>query len=325
MNLNQETFYCSVEEIHWGRRLDLFLAQMTGMSRSRIQGLLAQGHVSQEGVVLSDASLKVRSGQIFVVRCPEPRSLVLTPEPMKLNIVFEDEHLVVINKPPHLVVHPGPGHETGTLVHGLLALCGETLSGIGGVKRPGIVHRLDQGTSGLMVVAKDDVTHQGLSAQFSDKTLFRVYHAFVWGVPCPYEGTISLPIGRHPRHRQKQAIVARGKPSVTHYRVLKVLEGGWISQVNCRLETGRTHQIRVHLQSLNHGLLGDPLYGRMPGNLPIALKEFMKTWPFNRPALHAQELSFTHPFSGETMHFTTSLPGDLESIYRVCQSLKQRM
>ncbi len=287
----------------------------------RIQKLLVQGHVWQGETCVRNNSKHVLLGQIFHLHVPEPAPLTLVPELMNLSIVYEDALLLVLDKPPHLVVHPGPGHSTGTLVHGLLAHCGETLSSIGGVRRPGIVHRLDKGTSGLMVVAKNDKAHHFLSQQFTDKTLCRRYKAFVWGVPQPIDGTINRPLGRHPIHRQKQCVLQRGHHAVTHYRTVRTFFNGLLSQVECRLETGRTHQIRVHFQSIHHSLLGDSLYGKTPSRLPTSLKDFLQSWPAERTALHACSLSFIHPQTNAHCSFESTPPEDfLRLEHFLCQN-----
>lgn len=305
-----------------GNRLDRFLSLVSGLSRARVQSLLRHHCVTDNQCIVTNAAQKVKKDQVYHMFCPAPEALTLQPEKIDFEVIYEDCDLLVLNKPAHLVVHPGPGHASGTLVHGLLEYCGKSLSGIGGVKRPGIVHRLDKGTSGLLVVAKNDIAHQGLSAQFASKTLFRIYHAVVWGVPRPLEGTIRLPLGRHPLHRQKQAVLSQGREAVTHYRALRVFGESLLSIVRCRLETGRTHQIRVHLQASHTPLVGDPLYGRAPARLGQELKQFLKEeWPSGRPALHAQELCFQHPVSGISLQFKAPLPADMQALIAFCQTL----
>jgi 23S rRNA pseudouridine1911/1915/1917 synthase len=319
---SSEILTVEIDDSQVGQRLDQALAFLTGISRTRIQALLTEGMVSYQNQVCTSPSLRVHSGDMVQLTIPEAQELHLVPQDdVPFQVIFEDDHLVVVDKPAGVVVHPGPGHAQGTLVHGLLARCGETLSGIGGMKRPGIVHRLDKGTSGLLVVAKNDEAHLGLSQQFADKSLFRVYQAFVWGMPKPTEGLVNLPLGRHPAHRQKQAVVPRGREAVTHYRVLKIYGGGLVSLIECRLETGRTHQIRVHMQAIRHPVLGDPLYGKAPARLPEALSLYLKDWTQDRQALHAQELSFVHPASGEQMDFQSSIPQDLQSLKQVLETL----
>jgi len=255
--------------------------------------------------VTSNKTDVARGDQIEIILPPpvpaEPRAQAIA-----LKIVFEDEHMLVIDKPAGLVVHPAPGSPDGTLVNALLAHCSETLSGIGGVARPGIVHRLDKDTSGLMVVAKHDRAHQGLSAQLLDRSLGRTYLAFVWGTPTPRAGKIDAPIGRHPVDRKKMAVVKSGRSAVTHYEVLEILDGA--SLVKCKLETGRTHQIRVHLSHIGHPLVGDPVYGkgRRPPPIPLA-----------RQALHATEIRFIHPVTGKPMTFHSDLPPDLSALQSV--------
>ena len=242
-----------------------------------------------------------------------------TPEAqaIPLEILHEDEALIVVDKPAGLVVHPAPGNPDRTLVNALIAHCGPSLVGVGGVRRPGIVHRLDKDTSGLMVAAKTDAAHQGLVAQFAERRIGRQYACLVWGLIEPAEGRIAGNIGRSPRNRKKMAVLSRGgRPAVTHYRRLAVGASGAVSRLVCRLETGRTHQIRVHLSHAGHGLLGDPLYGRESASrraaLPAAARQALAR--LGRQALHAESLAFRHPTSGEEMAFTSTLPRDLRDL-----------
>ena len=250
--------------------------------------------------------------QVFFLACPE---IKLTPENIPLDIIFEDEHMLVINKPVGLVVHPGAGNHTGTIVNALLHHCAESLSGIGGVMRPGIVHRLDKDTSGLMVVAKSDNAHQGLAAQLEDRSLSRIYEDLVLGIPIPIKGTIDLPIGRDPRNRLRMSIKGRdGKAARTHYRILKTYRDA-CALVECRLESGRTHQIRVHMAHIHCPLLGDPAYGKSGGfktaNSDSEMKLKAALSRFNRQALHAKSLGFKHPVTKAEMYFETDLPADM--------------
>ncbi|HYE00706.1 MAG TPA: RluA family pseudouridine synthase [Alphaproteobacteria bacterium] len=297
-------------------RLDKALAAaLPALSRSRLQALIAAGHVRSGGRTITDASGRVKPGETFEVALPPPELAAPRPQPMDLAIVYEDAALLVVDKPAGLVVHPAAGNPDGTLVNGLLAHCGASLSGIGGVARPGIVHRLDKDTSGLMVVAKSDAAHHGLAAQFADRTLSRTYQAVVWGLPNPTAGEVDAPIGRDPRDRQRMAVVARGgKHAVTRYRTLQ-RAGGRACLVECRLLTGRTHQIRVHLGHIGHPLVGDPLYGRrrIPGGIkddPAATA----VAAFPRQALHAVALTFRHPLTGETLQFASPLPQDITDL-----------
>ena len=299
-------------------RLDRALAELAaslgdagqGLSRARVQALIKQGAVYGEGEVkASQPSAIVKAGAVYHITLPEPVPAKPMAEAIDLPIVYEDADVIVIDKPAGMVVHPAAGNYQGTLVNALLAHCGASLSGIGGVARPGIVHRLDKDTSGLMVVAKHDAAHQGLSRQFADRTLSRVYQAVVWGVPHPTKGSIEGAIGRHPRNRQKMAVVARGgKAALTHYVLMQAF-GTLASLVECRLATGRTHQIRVHMAHIRHPLVGDPLYGgRQPRGGPALLREFL------RQALHAAELKFIHPISGKSMVFKAKMPDDLRRL-----------
>lgn len=311
------TFHVLPEQAN--QRLDKFLvASLPDLTRTRLQCLLEQGNVLLANTTtLLSASRKVKENETYIVHIPEAQEALPTPQHILLKVVFEDSDLLIIDKAAGMVVHPAPGHRDQTLVNALLAHCGDTLSGIGGVKRPGIVHRLDKDTSGLMVVAKNDKAHQSLASQFTTRTLRRVYKALVWGVPTPSHGTIEGSIGRSPRNRQKMAVVEKGgKSAVTHYRTLKTFARGeirhGISLVECSLETGRTHQIRVHLTQKGHPLIGDPLYGHTP-------KMAQKHWPeeitgFPRQALHAAHLTFQHPSTQEMMTFSADFPEDFEKL-----------
>lgn len=282
-----------------GRLDKVSVSLFPNLTRARAQALIAKGCVKLNvAVVLTNRELVQVGDQIEITLPPAVPAEPLA-ESIALTIVFEDAHMLVIDKPAGLVVHPAPGSPDGTLVNALLAHCGDTLSGIGGVKRPGIVHRLDKDTSGLMVVAKSDRAHQGLSAQLLDRSLGRTYLAFVWGVPAPRAGKIDAPVGRHPIHRQKMAVIKSGRNAVTHYEIVQPLTGA--SLVRCQLETGRTHQIRVHLAHIGHPLVGDPAYGK--GRMPPI--------PLARQALHATEIHFIHPVTGKSMTFTSELPPDL--------------
>ncbi|MBQ4084566.1 MAG: RluA family pseudouridine synthase [Alphaproteobacteria bacterium] len=283
-----------------GQRLDKLLSLKTGLSRSRIASLISEGYLSP---ALSPDT-KVKEGQIFNLTEPEPVSDEIIAEEKPLNILYEDSDILVLNKEPFMVVHPGAGNHTGTLVNALLAHCGDSLSGIGGVKRPGIVHRIDKETSGVLVVAKNDLAHQHLSEQFAVHSIRRIYQAFVYGMPT--SGRIEGNIGRSSANRQKMAIVQTGgKPAVTHYRLIKPLFGGKASWIECQLETGRTHQIRVHMTSVGHPLVGDKTYGHAPKGTP----EILRLFP--RQALHAGLLGFIHPTTGTYMEFSAPLPEDM--------------
>ncbi len=328
MTDNRQIFTFTVAPEQSGERLDRFLAgQSEELSRTRIQALMQEGQVRLNGVVCDGASLKLKGGEIIEIIVPPARDDTPVPEDIPLNIVYEDDALIVINKPVGLVVHAGAGHEDGTLVNALLHHCGDTLSGIGGVKRPGIVHRLDKDTSGLMLAAKTDKAHQVLSAQLSDRSLHRRYKALVWGVPVPRKGVVDAPIGRHPSQRQKMAIVHRnGREARTQYLLTE--EWAPVSMVECSLETGRTHQVRVHMAHLGHPLLGDPLYGLARNGQMSRLKKAglpedlaAEVIDFPRQALHAAEIAFIHPLTDEEMFFESDLPEDMKKIISILNQI----
>lgn len=307
-----------------GQRLDAFLAAtVPGLSRSRVKALILEGHVSLNGETLGEPKRPVKSGETFVVEMPPIAPAEPQPEAIPLTIVHEDKHLLVIEKPAGLVVHPAAGHHSGTLVNALLHHCGSSLSGIGGIARPGIVHRLDKDTSGLMVVAKTDLAHAGLSEQFADHgrtgPLQRGYKALVWGAPEASHGTIDAAIGRSTKNRQLMAVSSSsGRQALTHYVVEEVFGQGKpvASLLDLRLETGRTHQIRVHLTALGHPVVGDPAYG-----LGFRTKALSLSGPaqaavaaLGRQALHAYLLGFVHPKTGREMVFNSPIPSDMLSI-----------
>lgn len=302
-------------------RLDKILSELAGdgVSRNRLKNLILDGQVTLNGNMCDDASRKVATGDVIELTIPEAIEALPQPENIPLDIVYEDNDMLVINKAVGMVVHPGAGNQNGTLVSALLYHCGDSLSGIGGVKRPGIVHRLDKDTSGLMVVAKNDIAHNGLAAQLSDRSLSRIYQALVWKMPTPIKGKIVAPIGRHQQSRIKMSVRshAMGREAITHYFREETFND-MISLVTCQLETGRTHQIRVHMQHLGHPLLGDQLYG-LPAQEQRSLlnrggydeevrDEIME---FPRQALHAAGIHFVHPVSGEEMELEADWPEDL--------------
>ncbi|WP_218079450.1 RluA family pseudouridine synthase [Anthocerotibacter panamensis] len=306
--MQDESFCFIVAPPDAGQRLDRWLSmQLTDFSRARVQELIAQGLVRYNGQECR-AKDQVKPGAEVQVQVPALVPLNLEAEAMDLKVVFEDEHLLVLDKPVGLVVHPAPGHSVGTLVHGLLAHCPD-LSGINGVERPGIVHRLDKDTSGLMVVAKHDRAHQSLQTQIQQKTAQREYLGVVHGSPRAEEGLVDAPIGRHPVHRQRMAVVPHGRDARTHWQVLERL--GHFSLLHFRLETGRTHQIRVHALHLGHPIAGDPLYSQ--GKTPIKL---------TGQALHAYRLSFVHPITGHPLCFQTPPPAQFQKLLRVLGSHK---
>jgi 23S rRNA pseudouridine1911/1915/1917 synthase len=290
-----------------GWRLDRALAlAVPTLSRERLKALISSGAVlGPAGSAVRDPSSKAAAGR-YEVRVPEPAVAHNEPQDIALEIVFEDDHLLVVDKPAGLVVHPAAGNRDGTLVNALLHHCAGRLSGIGGVARPGIVHRIDKDTSGLLVVAKTDRAHEGLAAQFARHDIHRLYLAIVAGLPNPPSGSVDAPLARSSANRQKMAIVAegRGKRAVTHYRLLQPLRESAL--VECRLETGRTHQVRVHMASL-----GDPVYGRTRP----AHRDILKSLDFHRQALHAAELGFLHPVSKENLSFKSPLPSDIQELF----------
>ena len=312
-----------------GTRLDrLLAAALAELSRSRIKALIEAGRVTAGGATLSDPSYRVKSGQTFAIFVPEAAAAKPEAQAIPLVVAYEDAELIVIDKPAGLVVHPAPGNPDRTLVNALLAHCGDSLSGIGGVRRPGIVHRIDKDTSGLMVVAKTDRAHAALAEQFAAHSIRRAYDAVVRGVPRPRRGRIEGPIGRNPRNRKKMAVVRRGgKPAVTHYRVLKAY-GESASLVECRLETGRTHQIRVHMASLGHPIVGDPLYGRgsrtrRGGRQRKDSGADAPLPALPRQALHAKQLGFEHPVSGEQHDYISQFPFDINGLLEKLESLEK--
>ncbi|MCH8098643.1 MAG: RluA family pseudouridine synthase [Proteobacteria bacterium] len=311
-------------EAEAGGRLDKVLAGLvSNLSRTRIKALIGEGRISADNETIMDPSYRVKPGQTFAIIVPETTPAAPEPQPIDLDIVFEDEDLLVIDKPAGLVVHPAPGNPDRTLVNALIAHCGETLSGIGGVRRPGIVHRLDKDTSGLMVVAKNDAAHASLSAQFAGRTITRAYRAVVWGVPSPRRGEIAGNIGRSPRNRKKMAVVRRGgKVALTRYRVLKPL-GSAASLIECRLATGRTHQIRVHLAWKGHPIVGDPTYSRNKAARARALGPgaARAVAALGRQALHAQLIGFTHPATAERLEFESALPLDINRLQKELEEI----
>ena len=311
-----QTIDVRLASAHAGWRLDRALADaVPTLSRERLKNLIRSGAVEAEGKALRDPAVKVRGEESLRVVVPEPVPAHNVPQDIPLKVAFEDEHLLVVDKPAGLVVHPAAGNLDGTLVNALLHHCGGSLSGIGGVARPGIVHRIDKDTSGLLVVAKTDVAHEGLAKQFAAHSVDRRYLAIVSGVPKSSKGMIDAPLARSATNRKKIAIVEakdlnrRGKRAVTRWRRLDVLEDAAL--VECRLETGRTHQVRVHMASIGHPLVGDPVYGRSGKTHGKILTELQ----FHRQALHAAELGFTHPVTKRRLSFSSPMPPDMRELF----------
>ena len=293
-----------------GWRLDRALADaVPTLSRERLKVLIASGAVSREGLAHRDPARRAAAGDTFAVAVPVPKPAHNEAQDIPLVVAFEDEHLIVIDKPAGLVVHPACGNLDGTLVNALLHHCRGSLSGIGGVERPGIVHRIDKDTSGLMVAAKTDRAHEGLAKQFAAHSIDRRYKAIVGGRPRPAEGTIDAPLARSSVNRKKVAIVAGGRRAVTHYRTAATLRDAAL--VECRLETGRTHQVRVHMASIGYALLGDPVYGKSKG----AARVLLETLGFRRQALHAAHLGFIHPVTGTACAYESDMPADMQELF----------
>ncbi len=310
MNRGVATIEARIAAAADGWRLDRALADaVPTMSRERLKTLIAAGAVSQAGQPWRDSSKKASAGQTFAIAVPPPTPLHNEAQDIPLVIAYEDEHLIVVDKQAGLVVHPAAGNFDGTLVNALLHHCAGNLSGIGGVARPGIVHRIDKDTSGLMIAAKSDRAHEGLAKQFHDHSIDRRYCAIVGGIPRPSLGTVDAPLARSPQNRKKIAIVQGGKRAVTHFTTLQPLRDAAL--VECRLETGRTHQVRVHMASIGHALLGDPVYGRnRPGQ-----KTLLETLGFRRQALHAAYLGFIHPINSNALAFESRMPADMQELF----------
>lgn len=285
-----------------GKRLDVVLTEQSdGLTRSYITRLCKEGRAKINGEV-AKGNKKCKEGDCVTLEVPEPKELLILPEPMDLDIVYEDSDVILINKPKGMVVHPASGHYSGTLVNGLMAHCKEDLSGINGVLRPGIVHRIDKDTTGILIVCKNDKAHQSIAKQLYDHSITRKYHAIVCDNIKEEEGTVDAPIGRSPKDRKKMAVVSGGRHAVTHYRVLRRLKKGF-TYIECQLETGRTHQIRVHMASIRHPLLGDDVYGPKKSKYTL-----------EGQCLHAKVLGFVHPRTGEYMEFEVPLPKYFEEL-----------
>ncbi|QIK95871.1 RluA family pseudouridine synthase [Sphingomonas sp. HDW15A] len=308
----QQIIEVALSDAYAGWRLDRALADaVPSLSRERLKALVKSGALTREGKAFRDPALKVSGDEAFNLAVPEPEPAHNEAQDIPLKIVFEDEHLLVIDKPAGLVVHPAAGNRDGTLVNALLHHCAGQLSGIGGVARPGIVHRIDKDTSGLLVVAKTDTAHEGLARQFAAHSIGRRYLAIVRGVPTSAGGTIDASLARSSQNRKKIAIVpeGRGKRAVTHWKLLRALKQAAL--VECRLETGRTHQVRVHMASIGHPLLGDPVYGSGKSGH----RELLNALDFRRQALHAEGLEFTHPVTKVRLSFESALPPDMQELF----------
>jgi 23S rRNA pseudouridine1911/1915/1917 synthase len=315
-----------------GDRLDKTLAAaQSTLSRARLQELVKAGHCTvtrrQADTTIKDPSWRVKQDDIVALTLPPPIDTSVKAQNIPLAVLYEDGDLLVVNKPAGMVVHPAPGSPDGTLVNALLAHCGDSLSGIGGEKRPGIVHRLDKDTSGIMVVAKNDAAHQGLSAQFAahgrDGRMARVYNALVWGEPLPAAGTVDAALARAANNRKKIAVSKskEARHAVTHYRRLESYAANQVSLIECKLETGRTHQIRVHMAHIGHPVLGDKLYGTGMKSRAVHLTDAQKTAleALDRQALHAAALGFEHPLTGEAHYYEAPFPADLQSLMNMMQ------
>ena len=297
-----ETIEIKVTSEMAGKRLDVVLSeQCSDLTRSYINKLCKEERAALNGKT-SKGNKKCKEGDVITLQVPEPTELEILPEEMNLDIVYEDQDVILINKPKGMVVHPAAGHYSGTLVNGLMAHCKDDLSGINGVLRPGIVHRIDKDTTGILIVCKNDMAHQSIAKQLYDHSITRKYHAIVYGNIKEEEGTVNAPIGRSLKDRKKMGIVMDGKYAVTHYKVLKRLKKGF-TYIECQLETGRTHQIRVHMASIKHPLLGDDVYGPKKSKYTL-----------EGQCLHAKVLGFVHPRTGEYMEFEVSLPEYFEKL-----------
>ena len=312
-----------------GTRLDKALASMCdNLSRTRIKALILEGDVSVNNTIIFDPSSTVHESDSVVIEIPPLEEALPQAEDIPLDIIYEDQDLIVINKQVGMVVHPGAGNTTGTLVNALLHYCGDSLSGIGGVARPGIVHRLDKDTSGLLIVAKHDGAHRHLTEQLSSRSLSRSYTAYVWKVPSLVKGKIVQPLGRHRTNRLKMCVRGDGKEAITTYDVIEPYHNTMACKIECHLKTGRTHQIRVHMAHMGNPLIGDPLYGLPGQEAHVQLnkagyeeEDSRKILSFGRQALHASRIKFVHPASGDSLSFDSALPQDLENLENKLKSI----
>ena len=333
--MSQDLDLCFEIEHHLlGQRFDKALSGLApaDYSRERIKQLISSGHVWFDGQAVKTPAQKIVKTGILVMQVPEAEDATPVAEDIPLDILYEDDDLLVINKPVGLVVHPGAGNEDGTMVNALLHHCGDSLSGIGGVKRPGIVHRLDKDTSGLIMVAKNDFAHNGLSAQLSDRSLSRVYHALCWGVPNLIQGKVDAPVGRDAQNRVRMSVTShtKGREALTYYKAIETFGTGeeTLSLMECRLQTGRTHQIRVHMQHIGFPLIGDTLYGAQKtkqisllnrgGFRDDTIQDAVLNFP--RQALHAGEIRFIHPRSEEEMRFIAPYPEDFRALINMLRA-----
>lgn len=304
-------------------RLDKWIADsFPKLSRAKVSSLINAGNLTFKGEPTLYSSKRVKEGEVFCLTVPPEPPSVLLPQKQDLNILYEDDDIIIVNKQAGVVVHPGAGNFTDTLVNGLLYHAGENLSDNAGTDRPGIVHRIDKDTSGVLVIAKNDAAHRFLAAKFKVHDITRVYKAVVWGIPNPVNGTITGNIGRSPANRQKMAILKDGgRNAVTHYRTLQVLAGGAASLIECKLETGRTHQIRVHLTSIGNPLVGDATYGfdKRFSKVPMSDSVKQALFSFPRQALHAEVLGFIHPVTGKEVIFSAPLPQDMQTLLDALQ------
>lgn len=315
--MEQREYSFSICENLAKNRLDKILVEQTDLSRSKIKTLIEEGQLAIDGQQVKNVSHKTKLGEEVTLIVPETVPSTLEAQEIPLDIFYEDNDLLVINKQAGLTVHPGAGNYNNTLVNALLFHCKESLSGIGGVERPGIVHRLDKDTSGLMVVAKNDTAHLNLSEQIANRDFKRIYQALVWGVPNPLSGTISANINRHRIHRTRMSVVNHGgKTAVTHYETMKIFQNGSLSLVECRLKTGRTHQIRVHMSHAGHSLIGDQTYGnnKKKSSKYLVDEAYEAVDSFPRQALHSYHIEFTHPTTKEIMEFKIDLPQDMQDL-----------
>ncbi len=304
-------------------RLDKALAELTDFSRSKIKELIEDGFVTVNNIVILDAAYRLKAEQTMTLEIPPVQQSEMLPLDLPINIIYEDEHLLVLNKPSGLTVHPGAGNHNDTLANALIFHFGKNLSDVGGCERPGIVHRLDKDTSGLMVVAKNNISHARLAEQIALRDLKRVYKALIWGIPTPQEGKISTNIGRSRQDRTKMTVLqSGGKEATTFYKVEDIMASGQVSLLECRLQTGRTHQIRVHMSHIKHSVIGDQIYGH---NQRKILKYFsgeqkMALENFKRQALHSSHMAFEHPITKEYLEFSCDMPEDMQNLLQILKS-----